>query len=196
MLSAPKSYASGAAGGYVLLEVLVSIVILAIGLLGVAKLQASTRQLETESYQRAQAVILLQDMVARMTANRKSVSCYAITADAGAPYYGNGGGAPASCASGAGTIDQQSRAVADMAEWHRLLLGAAETVNGDNAGAMIGARGCVQYDAANNLYVITVTWQGLFTTSAPAGLTCGIGTYGDDAQRRAVSAVVHIPNLG
>lgn len=196
MLTAPNFRASRNARGYVLLEVLVSMVILAIGLLGVAKLQASTRQLETESYQRAQAVILLQDMVARMTANRKSASCYVITADAGGPTFGHGGSAPANCASGAGNIEQQNRAVADMAEWNQLLLGAAETINGDNAGAMIGARGCVQFDAASNLYVVTVTWQGLFATSSPAGLTCGIGTYGDDAQRRAVSAVVRIPDLG
>lgn len=195
MLNAPSPRTPTGTGGFALLEVLVSIVILAIGLLGVAKLQISTRQLETESYQRAQAVVLLQDMVARITANAKSSSCYAITGDAGAPYLGTGGDMPNSCATGAGTIEQQNRAVADLQQWGQMLTGVAEQIGNDNVGAMIGARGCVQYDAANNLYVVTVAWQGLFATSAPAGLTCGIGTYGDDNQRRAVSAVVHVPDL-
>jgi len=196
MLIAIDKSRHGTSSGFVLLEVLVSMIILAIGLLGVAKLQASTRQLESEAYQRAQAVVLLQDMVARLTANRKSASCYAITGNTGDPYFGDGGGAPTSCATGAGTIVQQSRSVTDMQEWNQLLLGSTEQVGGQNTGAMVGARGCVQFDPVNNAYVVTVTWQGLFTTSAPAGLTCATGTYGDDAQRRAVSAVVRVPDLG
>jgi len=196
MLTVHTQPRCGHSSGFVLLEVLVSMIILAIGLLGVAKLQASTRQLETEAYQRAQAVVLLQDMVSRLTANRKSASCYAVTDNSGSPYFGDGGGAPTSCATGAGTIVQQDRSVNDMQEWNTLLRGAAEQIGGQNAGAMVGARGCVQFDPANNVYVVTVTWQGMFTTSVPGGLTCAAGTYGDDAQRRAVSAVVRVPDLG
>jgi len=196
MLIASNHSRPAQSGGFALLEVLISMIILAIGLLGVAKLQASTRQMENEAYQRAQAVVLLQDMVARLTANRKSASCYAITSNAGSPYFGQGGGAPGGCATGAGTIEQQNRSVTDMQEWNQLLLGATEQIGADNAGAMIGARGCVQFDPAGNVFVVTVTWQGMFTTAAPAGLTCATGTYGDDAQRRAVSAVVRVPDLG
>ncbi|HCU54759.1 MAG TPA: type IV pilus modification protein PilV [Gammaproteobacteria bacterium] len=183
--------------GYVLLEVLISIVILAIGLLGVAKLQASTRQLEMESYQRAQAVILLQDMVSRLSANRASASCYAITdLSTGTPYLGTGETAPGSCASGAGKTAQQNAAVADLGQWHNLLLGNSEQIGNNNVGAMVGARGCVTYDAANDVYVVTVTWQGLMKTTAPSsGLSCAKDTYGDDAQRRAVSAVVQLAKL-
>jgi len=182
--------------GYVLLEVLISIVILAVGLLGVAKLQASTRQLEMESYQRAQAVILLQDMVSRLTANRYSASCYAISdPTSGAPYLGTGESAPTSCASGAGKTAQQDAAVADLGQWHNLLIGSSEKLGTDNVGAMIGARGCVTYDAVNDVYVVTVTWQGLMATAAPTGLNCAKDTYGDDAMRRAVSAVVQLAKL-
>jgi type IV pilus assembly protein PilV len=88
-------------------------------------------------------------------------------------------------------------AVQDMTAWDNQLLGVAEsTAAGASVGAMIDARGCVSYDAANDIYVVTVVWRGLVQTAAPpAGLTCGINLYGPDSQRRAVSAVVRVPNL-
>lgn len=180
--------------GVVLFEVMISIVILAIGLLGLAKLQASTRQIEMESYQRAQAVILLQDMVGRLSANNKAAACYALTDPAsGAPYLGYGGALPGNC--GIGTIAQQTTANNDLTQWHQMLAGAAETDGDVQIGAMIGARGCIAFDAATNLYVVTVAWQGLFESSAPQGLTCATGQYGSEPRRRAVSAVVRIATL-
>lgn len=182
------------ARGVVLLEVMIAIVILAVGLLGLAKLQASTRQIEMESYQRAQAVILLQDMVGRLSSNNKAAACYAITdAASGAPYVGDGGAPPANC--GIGTLAQQTTALSDLNQWHQLLAGAAETDDGVQTGAMIGARGCIAYDAAANVYVVTVAWQGLLESSAPAGLTCAAGLYGSEPRRRAVSAVIRIATL-
>jgi type IV pilus assembly protein PilV len=178
--------------GVVLLEVMIAIIILAIGLLGLAKLQASTRQLEMESYQRAQAVILLQDMVSRFSSNTKAAACYAVTDLAsGAPYFGYGAAAPAACA--IGTITQQATALSDLTQWQAQLNGASETnEDGVQAGAMIGARGCIAYDAAADVYVISVVWQGLLESSAPAGLNCAAGLYGGEERRRAVSAIVRL----
>ena len=180
--------------GVVLLEVMIAIIILAVGLLGLAKLQASTRQLEMESYQRAQAAILLQDMVSRFSANRDAAACYAITDLAsGAPYFGHGAAAPANCA--IGTITQQTTALNDLTQWHALLNGASETADGAAAGAMIGARGCISYDAAADVYVLSVAWQGLLESSAPPGLKCAIDLYGGEARRRAVSTIVRLADL-
>ena len=180
--------------GVVLLEVMIAIVILAVGLLGLAKLQASSRQMEMESYQRSQAVILLQDMVGRLSSNNKAAACYAITDPAsGAPYLGNGAAAPANC--GIGTAAQQLTAISDLNQWHQLLNGAAETDAGNLTGAMIGARGCIAFDAGANIYVVSVAWQGLLESSAPAGLNCAAGLYGSEPRRRAVSAVVRIATL-
>jgi type IV pilus assembly protein PilV len=181
--------------GVVLLEVMIAIVILAVGLLGLAKLQASTRQLEMESYQRAQAVILLQDMVGRLSSNNKAAACYAITDPAsGAPYFGVDAAAPANC--GIGTIVQQTTAMSDMTQWHDLLNGASETDNGAQTGAMIGARGCVSLiDPVANVYLVTVAWQGLLESSTPEGLNCATGLYGSEPRRRAVSAIVRVATL-
>ena len=178
--------------GVVMLEVMIAIVILAVGLLGLAKLQASTRQLEMESYQRAQAAILLQDMVSRFSSNKNAAACYAITDPAsGAPFLGYGAAAPANC--DIGTITQQATALNDLTQWHASLNGASETnEDGIQSGAMIGARGCIAYDAAADVYVLSVVWQGLLESSAPPGLNCAAGLYGGEERRRAVSAIVRI----
>lgn len=183
--------------GFTLIEALIAIVVLAIGLLGMAKLQVGARQYQMESYQRAQAMILLQDMVNRINANRAAAACYAITIDtaAGSPWLGTGYSDTPTCTTG--TVAQQTLAVADLQQWDLLLKGAAEVSSANtNVGAMIGARGCVVYDAVNNEYVVTVVWQGLMRTAAPStGLTCGKDQYGTEEERRAVAATVRIATL-
>jgi len=56
--------------GFTLVEVLVAVVILAIGLLGLAGLQLSSLQASQQAYLRSQATVLSQDIVERMRANR------------------------------------------------------------------------------------------------------------------------------
>jgi type IV pilus assembly protein PilV len=89
--------------------------------------------------------------------------------------------------------------------WNNLLLGSAEVEvsSGTNVGAMIGARGCVNYDATTEVagvagtgvYTVSVVWQGLASTFA-SGNTCGQGLYdAADTQRRVVTATVRIGAL-
>jgi type IV pilus assembly protein PilV len=62
---------------------------------------------------------------------------------------------------------------------------------------MIGARGClVQVNAGDQIYRVTVAWQGLSETVAPAeDNTCGEDEYGSEKLRRTVSAIVRIGDL-
>jgi type IV pilus assembly protein PilV len=186
--------------GFGMIEVLVTLVILLLGLLGLAGIMIQSQRAELESYQRVQALVLLNDMAGRINANRKAAPCYAITnAVSGTPYMGNGTVTTPTCttamASGS-TAAQQSRAVTDLTDWSALLQGAAETNGTDKIGAMIGARGCISYDATSLTYVISIAWQGSGTTAVPsAGLNCGINLYGDEAQRRVVSLTLKIATL-
>lgn len=182
--------------GFSLIEILVSMVVLVIGLLGFASLLVNSNKAEMESYQRVQALILLQDITDRINTNRKVASCYVTPNPGGGnDYVGTGYTGTPICT--AGSVDQQTRAVADLSTWDTALKGAAEstTVSG-NVGAMIGARGCVSYDTATKQYTITVAWQGLSDTNAPtAGLSCGNGLYGTSTKRRVVSSVLSIADL-
>jgi len=56
--------------GFGLVEVLVSILILAVGLLGIAGLQVQSLRFNNEAYLRTQATVLANDIIDRMRTNR------------------------------------------------------------------------------------------------------------------------------
>ena len=155
-----------------MIEVLVTIVIVTIGLLGLAGLQARIQVAELESYQRVQALILLQDMVDRLKANRNQAVSYVSTAGTGS------------------TVTSASSGFQlDLYEWHNALLGSSETAGSAKLGAMIDARGCITNPVAVMPYefIVAVAWQGLTPTAVPTASTCGAGQYGsNDALRRVV----------
>src|SRR5262245_16940494 len=191
-----RNHTSRRHGGFTMIEVLVTIVIVAIGLLGLGALQVRVQQSELEAYQRVQALTLLSDMVDRINANRQTAPCYAITAAGGAPYLGSAGaghlGAP-SCV-GFGSASTQALAVNDMTAWNGFLNGNSEMQGGNAVGAMIGARGCVSFDAATNTYTVAVAWQGIADMPAPA-VSCGDNLYGPETKRRVVWTTLTIASL-
>lgn len=182
--------------GFSMIEVMVSLMILLLGLLGLVGLIVTSQRAQTESYQRAQALLLLQDMAGRINANRRVASCYVMTTDTtnGMPAMGTGSTVVPAC--GLGSVRAYTLANSDLTAWNNLLLGATETVSGSNAGAMVGARGCISIDAVAGIYLVTVAWQGIVPTTAPvSGLTCGKNLYGNEQLRRVVSMPVQIANL-
>ena len=184
--------------GIALIEVLVTLVILLFGLLGLAGVSSRASLAEMEAYQRIQALQLLQDMADRLNANRKVASCYS-NGTIGVELSLSST-TPTTCT--AGNVQQQTQAIADLAAWKDLISGQAETQSGTKLGAMIGAIGCVTLDdAANNVYLIAVSWQGLHKTVAPTltdgstAFPCGSGAYGDEKLHRVVSTKVRIGAL-
>jgi type IV pilus assembly protein PilV len=173
--------------GATLIEVLVTIVIIAFGLLGMAGLQVRLQMSEMESYQRSQALILLNDMANRIAANRNNAASY-VTSTA----LGSG----VTCPTSTTTIADR-----DKKEWCDALQGAAETSGSSKLGAMIGGRGCVELNGAD--FMVTVAWQGLTPISAPpASVTCGVNLYDtsgtpcvSDLCRRAITTIVRIATL-
>ena len=101
-------------GGTTMIEVLVAIVIVVVGLLGLAGLQSRASVAEMESFQRAQALLLMQDMVDRINANRKNAASYATSTPLGT------GNSAVDCSGKSGKA-------LDLCEWNNSLLGAAET---------------------------------------------------------------------
>jgi type IV pilus assembly protein PilV len=169
--------------GVTMLEVLVAIFILTVGLLGTAGLQSKMQIAEIEAYQRAQAIVLLQDMVDRVNANRKNADDYVTVV--GTPL----GTAETDCSALTSPADK------DKCDWNNALFGAAETKGTVTLGAMNGARGCITnpVTAMPREVVVAVAWQGMGPTFAPGATTCGQGAYGaDDRVRRAMVARITI----
>jgi type IV pilus assembly protein PilV len=179
-----------------MLEVLVTIVILAFGMLGLAGMQSKIFIAEMESYQRAQAVVLMNDIVERINANRNAAVSYVLSSTT---HLGTLDSQPADCSTVAAGVAR------DQCEWSNALKGAAETSGTAKVGGMIGAVGCITQVQAQNaaagvckpgIYLVSVAWQGLNATSSPSA-TCGkdlepqlFGS--DDRYRRVVSARVSI----
>ena len=178
--------------GISLIEMLVTMVILAVGLLGVMGLQARLQQSEMESYQRSQALILLDDMAHRLAANRNAAVSYVTGTSS---PLGVGMTCPTS------TSTQQAR---DAMQWCDALQGVAETdTGGARVGVMLGGRGCVE-SLGSNQYLITVAWQGVVPLDAPpASVGCGKDSYDgatgsqciEDRCRRVVTTIVRVAPL-
>jgi type IV pilus assembly protein PilV len=174
--------------GATLIEILVSLVILLVGLLGLIGVMVQSQRAQQESYQRVQAVLLVQDMVARIGTNRGAADCYL---PAGAVGTGSAVLTATPGCTLATTDPRQQRALDDLNAWRNLLLGSAESLGGNNVGAVLAARGCVTKDATSGVFQVAVAWQGVQTVGAPpAGVDCGAGSYGTEAQRRAVSVTL------
>jgi len=178
----------GRQGGSIMIEILITIVISVIGLWGLTVVQSRLQMSEIESYQRAQALMLLNDIAARLQINRAAASSYVTTSALGAGM---------TCPTTTSTMVQK-----DKGEWCGALQGAAEAIGTSKVGAMVGARGCVE-SIGTNEYMITVAWQGMTPASAPpASVSCGENAYDqadspcvDDLCRRVVTTVVRIGNL-
>lgn len=189
MLSSQRTPLQRHQSGISLIEVLVTMVIIAFGLLGMAALQSKTQVAGIESFQRVQASLLAADMGERMNANRAQAGNY-VTGGS----IGTGDSQPANCAALA------LGATRDLCEWSNALKGAGEKAGTASVGSMQGGLGCITQVQAPNpasgvctpgIYLITVVWQGMHPTTEPAS-TCGQSLYGASGYRRALSTQVSV----
>jgi type IV pilus assembly protein PilV len=166
--------------GFTLIEVMVTIVILAVGLLGLALLQANSLNSQLEAYQRAQALLSLEDMANRIRVN-------SVAARAG-DYLDRGDYGLLDTAG----LNCTSSAQRDMCDWNDALAGSAVTLGATNVGNALGARGCIQNLAGSTdgdlIIQLTVAWQGFTPTVAPPS-ACGRDTFGTDDRLRRVASV-------
>ncbi len=124
-----------ASAGFSLVEVLISIVILSIGLLGMAGLTAASMNGTNESYYRSQATVLADDILDRMRANPLAARGEQYDIGAG-PVY---------------TAAANTMARFDSEEW----------VDGITTN-LPGGVGTV--DVFNGVATITITWDGGVST--------------------------------
>ena len=119
--------------GATLIEVLIAVVVLSIGLLGLAGLQVTSVQSNYSAYQRSQATVLANDIAERMRANR--------TAALAGAYDDTT--MPASSSSNAVTGNQAAK---DKAQWRNNL-------------ALTLPSGTGQVTRNNDLVTITIRWN-------------------------------------
>ena len=169
------------AAGFTMIEILVTLVVTAVGMLGLAGFVVRATTLSADSIQRARAAVLLNDMVARLSDNKAIAANFV---DANGMNLQLRGANVISCAGLAGADLQ-------LCQWNNLLAGAND---GGSGAAFLGYRGCVTRNGADPLYTVTVAWGSLTAGPPPADL-CGQNEFGNDAQRRVLRLQVRVANL-
>jgi len=149
--------------GFSLIEVLVSMVILAIGLLGLAMLQTTGLGFNTNSYSRTQATYMAYDLAERMRANVPAflagnydvANTAAAAAISGTSNYSCNESATPSCTCDTGTCSNAAMASYDLGQWYynldRLLPGVKDAAN-----LATPQRATIVRD--NNIATVTIYW--------------------------------------
>lgn len=180
--------------GFSLLEVLIAMVVLSIGLLGIAGLQATSKRTSYEALQRTTAVMLTRDIIERMRTNPDQIAAYNGTVDTTTITHND-------CS--AATCTPVQLAAYDLFEWQQAILGASELSDtGVNTGGLVSPVGCITVAAACTSCSVTVAiaWRGMTKLSDPSIDTCGnaSGNYddtaGDNVFRRVIAINSFITN--
>lgn len=142
--------------GFTLIEVLVTVFVIAVGLLSAAGLQIISKKANFDALQRTQASAMAQSIVSKMRVNSGTLGSY-VTADVVTGLTT----APSPACLGATTCSAEQLAQYDLWQWAQSLRGAEET-DPDNQfnGGLSQPSGCIQA-GANGLYTIVVAWRGI-----------------------------------
>jgi len=132
--------------GFGMIEVLVSLLVLAVGLLGLASLQTTGLAQTSEVRNRSQAILLADDMFERIRSNRENMASYAVAE-----------GNPPACNSSF-AINNTVVATNDVNEWKNSL-----------ACLLPGGNGSVQVNSGT--VTVQIVWDGKTGGSNDGSLT-------------------------
>lgn len=171
--------------GFSMIEVLVTLVVVAFGLLGMASFTSKATALGVEAAQRARAATLLADMGNRIAANRPGAATYVKGAALGATLNDATYCAPAALS---------TLAARDLCEWNNLLAGSADAQTSGAKDALT-FRGCITQPALSDpVFIITVAWAANLPGVPPADV-CAKDAFGEDSFRRILRTQVRVPAL-
>lgn len=160
--------------GMSLIEVLISVLVLAIGILGMAGLQMNAKQTNFEALQRSTASALMQNMLERMRANSTALADYASDQTS----------APKDCTANSCTASEL--AAWDRWEWKQLLEGTSES----GRGGLVDPTACIIHDAGD--VAVTVYWTGLADIRHTSANACAGLAAGDISKIRVLELQVFI----
>jgi type IV pilus assembly protein PilV len=186
-LPTPQSHLQS---GFSLIEIMISMLVISIGVLGMAGMQITAKRAGFEAVQRTSATSLATDLIERMRSNPAALSSYVTT--------GIGGGAivteptPDCSDDGTNGCSAQELAAHDLWEWEQAVDGAAESrlvgTNTIAVGGLFDPTACVAVNGG--AVTISIAWEGYQSLSNPSSHACGsgLGKYGTaDAKRQLLS---------
>lgn len=145
--------------GYLLIEVLVSMLIITVGVIGIARLQHVSKSSNAQAVQRTIASHLTDNLIERIRVNTEGIATY-FPSDATVVLTGGSTTPGQLCTSGS-ICSAAQLATFDIWEWEQNLIGAFETSSGAATGGLVDPIVCLQRPAGggDGLYHIAIAWH-------------------------------------
>jgi type IV pilus assembly protein PilV len=158
--------------GVTMVEVLIAVFVLAVGLLGTATLQVTSKRGNLEARDRVLTTVIAQGFIERMRMNPRALGVYT---DSGLGRTLDGAGMAAVDCSVECTEAQV--AALDLYDLEQALAGAAEQLGGTAVGGLSSPRVCIDGpDGGSGTYTVAIAWRGLTRLSDPGLHACGQGS--------------------
>jgi type IV pilus assembly protein PilV len=174
------------ARGFTLIEVLVTLLLITVSLIGMAGMQLAAKRAGYQAMQRSQAMALAQEALERIRANPGQAAAYHTGLGAAALGGGKLAAPELDCAAAKAECTPAQLALWDRWQWERKLDGMA------GGGGLIEPRACIVFNAAagrpnSGQIRIILNWRGpsALSDAIQAGEElCGTDAGGSDAQRQ------------
>lgn len=187
--------------GFSLLEILISVLVFSIGVLGIAALQLKAKQSGYEAVQRTLATSLATELLERMRLNSSGTSLINYVTANGTQTFNSSTPPAAAPNCSAGCTSTQIAAL-DLRNFWDALNGASETRNGNQTGGLVNPTTCISgpADGSPGTYTVTIAWRGqadlAWSNQGVNASTCGQGSYdgpsGTNGYRRILSITTWI----
>jgi type IV pilus assembly protein PilV len=177
--------------GFSLIEVMVSVLITSVSLLGMAGVQVTSKRASHEAIQRTTATTMAMDILERMRSNPQGLAAYSSAALGGGTITAEP--TPTCSNDTTDVCNSLQLAAHDLWEWEQAIDGAAETRLVDEVevatGGLVKPTGCIA--VAGGMVTVTMAWEGYEALSSPGGNLCGVGLgkYGTEDDKRQVIVV-------
>ena len=153
--------------GFTLVEVLASMIVVSVGLLGVAGLVVESQKNSFEVYQRSAALELGNDLLGRINANPDALASYVsdLTSIPTQPDK--------LCNAANSNCSNVELAAFDLWQWAGMLYGTEiKTTSNNNAGGLVLPMACITRNGS--ILAVSIVWRGKFAKPDQKGtVACG-----------------------
>lgn len=158
--------------GSSMIETLVSLLLLSFGSLGVAGLQATSKQTSHEAQQRLLASYLAQDVIERMRNNPSVLATYAGSAVGGSSISTE----PSPNCSTSAPCTAAQLAAHDRWVWEQAIDGAAARIGSMKTAGLVAPKGCISN--SNGRVQVVIAWNDVEVVADAGNATGGVSTCG------------------
>jgi type IV pilus assembly protein PilV len=184
--SSNEQHLIGPQAGATLLEVLVALVVLSLGCIVAAGLQATSQKTNHDAQQRLIATFLVNDIIEKMRSNPQGLIKYDADSLTGTTIKIE----PNPVCDEGNTCEPNQLAAHDLWEWEQAISGSAIQVGAANVGGLIQPTGCININGG--LVEVVLSWFGIDALS-DTGVESGVsacGTAGNNRRQVRVNTFI------